>query len=75
MQLWIKTDEVEEIKQSVLIILSSVHFSDETKPLIDALKSKGKAAIPALNEIVRSGLLHSDVEENVGNAIKEIMKA
>jgi hypothetical protein len=72
MQLWIKNDEVEEIKQSVLI--SSVHFSDETKPLVDALKLKGKAAIPALNEIVRSGNLHSDEEEYIGNAIKEIME-
>ena len=75
MQLWIKNDEVEEIKQSVLKIISSAHFADETKPLIDALKSKGKAAIPALNEIVRSGRLHGDEEEYVGNAIKEIMKA
>jgi len=74
MQLWIKNDEVEEIKQSVLKIISSVHFSDETKPFVDALKSKGKAAIPALNEIVRSGNLHSDEEEYVGNAIKEIME-
>lgn len=46
MQLWVKNDEVEEIKQSVLKIISSAHFADETKPLIDALKSKGKAAIP-----------------------------
>ena len=75
MQLWIKNDEVEEIKQSVLKIITSAHFADETKPLIDALKSKGKDAIPALNEIVRSGRLHSDEEEYVGNAIKEIMKA
>ncbi len=75
MQLWVKNDEVEEIKQSVLKIISSAHFADETKPLIDALKSKGKAAIPALNEIVRSGHLHGDEEEYVGNAIKEIMKA
>jgi hypothetical protein len=74
-QPWIKNDEVEEIKQSVLKIISSAHFADETKPLIDALKSKGKAAIPALNEIVRSDRLHSDEEEYVGNAIKEIMEA
>ena len=51
-----------------------MHFSDETKPFVDALKSKGKAAIPALNEIVRSGNLHSDEEEYIGNAIKEIME-
>ena len=75
MQLWIKNDEVEEIKQSVLKIISSAHFADETKPLIDALKSKGKAAISALNEIVRSGRLHGDEEECVGNPIKEIIKA
>jgi hypothetical protein len=35
MHLWIKNDEVEEIKQSVLKIISSAHFADETKPLID----------------------------------------
>ena len=70
MQLWIKNDEVEEIKQSVLKIISSAHFADETIPLIDALKSKGKAAIPALNEIVKSGSLHGDEEEYVGTQSK-----
>jgi hypothetical protein len=72
MQLWNKNDEIEEIKKSVLKIISSAHFSDEIKPLIDALKSKGKAALPGLNEILRSDRLHMDEERYIGNAIKEI---
>jgi hypothetical protein len=37
-----------------------LHFSNETKPLIDALKLKGKAAIPTLNEILKADFAHSD---------------
>ncbi len=55
-------------------MLSSAHFLSEIKPLIDALKSKGKAAILALNEILKADFIHSDEEEYVGNAIKEILK-
>lgn len=75
MQPWNKNDEIEELKKSVLKINSSAHFSDETKPLIDVLKSKGKAALPALKEILRTDRLHIDEWRYIGNAIKEITEA
>lgn len=75
MQFWSKNDEIEEIKNSLLEMLSSAHFSNETEPLIDALKIKGKAARPALNEILKADFVHSDEEEYIGNAIKEILKS
>jgi hypothetical protein len=75
MQFWSKNDEIEEIKKSLLKMLTSAHFSNETEPLIDALKLKGKAAIPALNELLKADFVHSDEEEYIGNAIKEIFKS
>lgn len=68
MNLWIKSDIIEKLKDS---IGNSISNGQDDKDLIDALKSQGQAAMPALIEI-RDNQINSEKKSYTAKAIKEL---
>lgn len=68
MNLWIKSDVIEKLKDSLANSISSGH---DYKDLVDALKLQGELAIPALIDL-KDNQINSDNIRYLSKTIKEL---
>ena len=68
MEMWIKSDIIRELKDS---ISNSINSGPDYKDMVDALKSHGQMALPALIEI-KDNQINQDNIRYLSKAIKQL---
>jgi hypothetical protein len=68
MQIWIKSDIIENIKKKVMNDV----LSSEFRNLIDTMKSQGKGSVYALSELLHKPNITSVEMQQINKAIREL---